>query len=118
MAVTRSTELFSEQDWARLKEELALPPRQAEVLRCVLHGMADKEIADITRISVNSVRSHLRGLFKKFGSNDRVELIVCMFGHLRKYHQQDDPAPAAGASAPAAAHPPARRYPGPNEDRK
>ena len=88
MAVTSYTQLFSEQDWARLKEELGLPPRQAEVLRCVLDGMSDKQVAFTTGISVNTVRSHLRRLFDKFGSNDRVELIVYMFGYLRKYHQQ------------------------------
>lgn len=111
MAVTSYTRLFPEQDWVRLKEELGLPPRQADVLRCILDGLSDKQIADATGIAVSTVRTHLRYLFKKFGANDRVELIVTMFGHLRKYYQQDDSVPASGASAPAA-YPPARRRPG------
>jgi DNA-binding NarL/FixJ family response regulator len=89
MAVTNYTQLFSEQDWTRLKEELGLPPRQAEVLRCVLDGMSDKQIAGATGIAVSTVRTHLRYLFEKFGSNDRVELILYMFGYLRKYYQQE-----------------------------
>jgi DNA-binding CsgD family transcriptional regulator len=118
MAVTSYTRLFSEQDWARLKEELGLPPRQADVLRCVLDGMPDKLIADATGISVSTVRTHLRRLFEKFGSNDRVELILCMFGYLRKYQRQDGAASASGASAATAARPSARRHAGPNEDWK
>lgn len=118
MAVTSYTRLFSEQDWARLKEELGLPPRQADVLRCVLDGMPDKLIADATGISVSTVRTHLRRLFEKFGANDRVELILCMFGYLRKYQQPDGAASASGASVPAATRPSARGHPGPNEDRK
>ena len=84
MAVTKYTELFSEQDWTRLKEQNSLPPRQAEVLRCVLGGMSDKQIAGATGISVNTVRTHMSRLFTKFSSNDRVELILSMFGQLRK----------------------------------
>jgi DNA-binding CsgD family transcriptional regulator len=115
MAVTSHTQLFSEQDWARLKEDLGLPPRQADVLRCLLGGMSDKQIGGTTGISVSTVRTHLRRLFEKFGSNDRVELIVYMFGYLRKYHQQDSSASTSGASAPAAAYPPARRHAGKND---
>ncbi len=109
MAVTRHTELFSEQDWARLKEELGLPPRQAEVLRCVLRGMADKQIAGTTGISLNTVRSRLRRMFEKFGSNNRVELILCMFGYLRKYHQQEGFAGASGTLAHGGACPRPRK---------
>lgn len=112
MPVTSYTELFSGQDWARLKEELGLPPRQADVLRCVLRGMADKQIAVTTGISVNTVRCHLRRMFDKFGSNDRIELILCMFGHLRKYHQEDGSGPASGALAHAAGYPRAWKRPG------
>ena len=110
MAVTRYAELFSEQDWARLKEDLGLPPRQAEVLRCVLRGMGDKQVAGATGISVNTVRSHMRRLFGKFGSNDRVELILCVFGYLRRYHLQDDRAPASRASACKAEYPSAQSH--------
>ena len=110
MAVTRYTELFSEQDWTRLKEELGLPPRQAEVLRCVLRGMGDKQVASATGISVNSVRTHIGRLFAKFGLNGRLELILHMFGYLRRYHPQDDPVPAPGTSVPEAVRPSTRKH--------
>jgi DNA-binding NarL/FixJ family response regulator len=86
MMVTQHAELFSEQDWTRLKEEPDLPPRQAEILRYVFDGMSDKQIARAIGISFGTVRVHLSRLFDKFGSQDRVELILYMFGHLRRYH--------------------------------
>jgi hypothetical protein len=36
MIVTKEPGLFSEREWTGIKEHLALPPRQAEILRCVL----------------------------------------------------------------------------------
>ena len=85
MLVTRYTELVSESEWTHLKEDVGLPPRQAEVLRCVLGGMGDKQIAQAAGISVNSVRDHLTRLFHKFGVNDRVELIFWVLGQLKEY---------------------------------
>ena len=110
MVVAKYAQLFSEEDWTRLKEDLGLPPRQAEVLRCVLRGMGDKQVAAATGISVNTVRSHMSRLFVKFGSNDRVELIIFMFGHLRQYHPQGERMPGSGTPAPAVAYPSARKH--------
>ncbi len=84
MVVTKHTELLSESEWTHLKEDVGLAPRQAEVLRCVLGGMGDKQIACAAGISVNSVRSHLARLFRKFGVNDRVDLILWVLGHLKE----------------------------------
>jgi DNA-binding NarL/FixJ family response regulator len=99
MMVTKYAELLSERDWTRLKEDLSLPPRQAQILRCVLDGMSDKQIAKAVGISFGTVRTHLSRLFERCGSKDRVELILYMFGHLRQYHPHDDGIPASVVAA-------------------
>ncbi len=108
MIAVKDTELFSERDWTRLKEQLDLPPRQAEVLRRVMGGLSDKQIAYATGISVNTVRTHMSRLFSKFGARDRVELIVYMFGHLQKHPRLQNPAPAPGTSVGSIRYPAAR----------
>jgi DNA-binding CsgD family transcriptional regulator len=109
MIVTKGIGLFPEQEWTRIKEHLGLPPRQAEILRCVMGGMSDKQVARATGISVNTVRTHMTRLFRKFGANDRVELIICMFGYLRENPPHDNPASASGAAAPEIVCPAARK---------
>jgi len=109
MIVTKDIGLFSEQEWTRIKERLGLPPRQAEILKCVLGGMSDKQVAGATGISVNTVRTHMTRLFRKFGANDRVELIISMFPYLRECHVKDDPAPVSGTAAQEAAPPSVRK---------
>ena len=110
MIVTKDIGLFSEKEWTGIKERLGLPPRQAEILKCVMGGMSDKQVAVATGISVNTVRTHMTRLFRKFGSNDRVELIISMFGYLRECHPQDDPAPVSGAAASETAYPSLRKH--------
>ncbi len=108
MIVTKDAGLFSEQEWTRVTEHLGLPPRQAEILRCVMGGMSDKQVAHATGISVNTVRTHMARLFRKFGSNDRVELIICMFGYLTEHHWHGNHAPAS-AETPGVVCPSARK---------
>jgi DNA-binding CsgD family transcriptional regulator len=110
MIVTKDPGLFSEQEWTRIKERLGLPPRQAEILRCVLGGMSDKQVAAATGISVNTVRTHMTRLFRKFGANDRVDLIISLFAYLREYRARDDSAPASGAAIPETASPSVRKH--------
>ena len=45
MAGIVQTELTSEQEWDQLQQYLDLSPRQAEIVREILHGKSDKQIA-------------------------------------------------------------------------
>jgi DNA-binding NarL/FixJ family response regulator len=84
MVAPTHTELFSEEQWSQLKEQLGLPPRQAEIARHIMHGKSDKQIARELGISLPTVRTHMSRLFKKLDLNDRVELILRVFTCLQE----------------------------------
>lgn len=44
-----------------------LSQREVEVLRCIAHGMLNKEIADELSISINTVLSHRKNIVAKLG---------------------------------------------------
>ena len=56
-----------------------LTKRESEVLRCVLDGMATKNIAHELCISEQSVKLYLGRMFKKFEVNNRSQLILMAF---------------------------------------
>lgn len=85
MAATVQAEWLSEQEWCQLNEHLGLPPRQAEITMQILHGKSDKQIARELGISLPTVRTHTRRLFRKLGLNDRVELILYVFTCMRHH---------------------------------
>ena len=62
----------------------SLTPRETEVLQFIMHGLANKEIADRMSISVNSVKWHLRHIYEKLHVRSRVEAVL-------KYKKQQDP---------------------------
>lgn len=83
MQVIEDHELFSDGEWARTQQKLGLSPRQAQIIRLVLQGRTDKQIAQELKISRATVRTHMRRLFDKFDLNDRLELTLLILASLR-----------------------------------
>lgn len=88
MAVTGHFDLVSDQEWLSLRETLGLSPQQAEVVKHILRGKSDKQIARALGISVPTVRTHMGRLFRKLDLNDRVELILHVFTRTREHQQE------------------------------
>ena len=53
-----------------------LTPRQAEVLRLLEHGRSTKQIATELHLSPETVRNHIRHLFRALGVNSRLEAVA------------------------------------------
>ena len=53
-----------------------LSGREAEVLRLITEGFTNKEMAQILKISQNTVKSHVLHIFNKLGVNDRTQAAV------------------------------------------
>lgn len=75
---------FSVREWAELKQDLALSPRQGDVVEQLLLGHSDKQIARELQMSVPTVRTHLCRLFSRFNVEDRCELIVHIYSCFRE----------------------------------
>jgi DNA-binding NarL/FixJ family response regulator len=61
--------------------ERALTPREAEVLRLIAHGRANKEIAVLLGLSVHTVERHLTNLYPKIGCRSRTEAAAFALTH-------------------------------------
>jgi DNA-binding NarL/FixJ family response regulator len=62
--------------------EIKITPRDGQVLRLLVQGCSNKEIAMQLRISPRTVKQHLRTLFLRAGIRDgrkRVKLATAMF---------------------------------------
>jgi len=95
MAVTTQKSFLSDREWVQVRQALGLSPRQAEIVRHLLLGESDKQIAKELQISIPTVRTHLGRLFQKFDLSDRVELILHIFNRVR-----ENDARVSGAAPP------------------
>src|SRR5262249_37634017 len=70
----------------------ALPPRPRQVLRCLLEGDGDKQIARRLGISAFTVNQYAKVLFRHFGVQGRAELSALWVR--RGFSRGDEPSPA------------------------
>jgi two-component system, NarL family, nitrate/nitrite response regulator NarL len=62
-------------------DQLGLTTRELDVLRALLTGMSNKEIAQVLAISSQAVRHHLCSIFNKVGVSNRLELALFAIHH-------------------------------------
>lgn len=58
-----------------LPDEVELTPREREVLSCLVQGMSYKAAARILDISIDTVRSHIRAVYRKLQVNNVAEAV-------------------------------------------
>jgi len=71
-------ELIAEIDASGKSEQAAdhpLSPREREVLRYVMQGQSNREIAEAISLSVNTVKFHLKNIFDKLGVRSRKDAV-------------------------------------------
>ena len=66
--------------WLTVAASLDLSPQQKRIVELLLRGMRDKQIANELELSVPTVRTYLGRIFLKVEVQDRVELILRIFG--------------------------------------
>lgn len=56
--------------------EKTLTNREQEVLQLISHGLKDREIADQLFISLSTVKTHIRSIYKKIKVRNRTEAVI------------------------------------------
>ncbi|MBD1868066.1 response regulator transcription factor [Oculatella sp. FACHB-28] len=54
---------------------------EMEVLKLLIEGQSNTEIAEVLYVSPNTVKTHVRGIFNKFGVDNRVQAVVFALRH-------------------------------------
>jgi len=77
-----------------LKDELAafytehaVSPREQEIITRVIEGKSNREIGEVLFISANTVKTHIRNIYKKLGVSNRVQLVHA----IKVDHDHDHP---------------------------
>jgi len=68
-----------QREWEALVDSLRLSPQQTRIVKLILQGKADKQIAREMGLRVPTVRAHLTRVFHRLGVTDRVGLVVRVF---------------------------------------
>jgi DNA-binding NarL/FixJ family response regulator len=61
-------------DWPGREDGIS--DRQSEILALITQGKSNLEIAELTHLSVNTVKTHIRTLYSKIGAVNRVDAVL------------------------------------------
>jgi len=78
-----------------------LSKREAEVVRCVVQGLTNQEIADHMGLSRHTIKNYLFRIFDKLGVSSRVELLFMTLNHNGHEENSAPPPPKPVKSQPA-----------------
>lgn len=56
--------------------EVALTPREVEVLSLIARGFGNKEVADVLGTAAGTVKAHVQSILSKLGANDRTHAVT------------------------------------------
>lgn len=56
--------------------EVALTPREVEVLALIARGHGNKEVADVLGTAAGTVKAHVQSILSKLGANDRTHAVT------------------------------------------
>jgi DNA-binding NarL/FixJ family response regulator len=91
----------------QIKGKSLLSARETDVVRCVVEGLTNREIAQRLKLTEHTVKNYLFRIFEKLGVSSRVEVVLYALG-------QSPPvvsAPSNGRKSQAAAVPPRSAVP-------
>ncbi|XOV68031.1 MAG: response regulator [Fluviicola sp.] len=63
----------------QVKEENTLSQKEHQVVDCIVEGLSYKLVADRLGISINTVRHHIRNIYRKLQVNSKAEIISKSF---------------------------------------
>jgi len=66
-------------DWPGRSE--GLTARQAEVLALIVQGLSNDEVAERAYITINSLKSHVRAIYRKIGVESRSQAVIWALEH-------------------------------------
>lgn len=59
-----------------IEQTIELTPREQEILYHLMKGMTNKEISAATHLAIDTVKTHLRNIFRKMGVKNRSQAIT------------------------------------------
>ena len=65
-----------DKDTSKNSENINLTHREMEVLKLVIKGKSNREIAQFLVITHHTVKAHVSAILRKFGVKSRVEAVV------------------------------------------
>ncbi len=70
--------------WKTIADRLALSSQQTRIVEQILCGKQDKEVASTLGLTVPTIRTYMKRIYARTGTNDRLTLVLHVFAMAQK----------------------------------
>lgn len=65
----------------RLGQDVGLSPREVEILALITQGLSNQDIVEKLHLTINTLKSHIRSIYRKIGANTRAQAVGWAMQH-------------------------------------
>ena len=82
--------LLDEKHWSYIRRRYRISPRELEVAKLVCHGFSNKEIAKKLKIKDDTVKTHLRNIYRRIRVKNKVTLLLKFIYDVNKLFNESE----------------------------
>ena len=81
--------LLNDQQWSYLQRRYRMTVREFEIARQVCQGFSNEEIAHELRISLGTVKTHIRNIYRKTWARNKIDMLLRFVGDANVVYGND-----------------------------
>lgn len=86
-----TVELLNEKQWSYLQKRYHMTPRELQVAILVCEGFGNEEIASVLKIKQDTVKTHLRNVYRKLRVKSKVTLLLKFLEDVNRFYVRPKP---------------------------
>lgn len=81
--------ILDEKEWSYLQRYYDMSPRELQVAKLVCSGFKNGDIADKLRVRPGTVKTHLRSIFGKTRTRNRISMLLKYIEKVQQFNHQN-----------------------------
>ena len=81
--------LLDEKEWSYLQRYYDMSPRELQVAKLVCSGFTNGDIADRLRVRPGTIKTHLRSIFGKTRTRNRISMLLKYIEKVQQFQHQN-----------------------------
>jgi DNA-binding CsgD family transcriptional regulator len=82
--------ILDDKEWSYVQRYYDMSPRELEVAKLVCSGFTNSDIAKKLNVCTGTVKTHLRSIFGKTRTRNRISMLLKYIEKVHQFHHQND----------------------------
>ena len=76
--------ILDDKQWLYIQNRYNLTPRERQIIELICHGLREKNVAMKLKISIGTVKTHIRNISRKVRVKSKIDMLLRFFIDIRE----------------------------------